>query len=96
MVCEHLVQLERELLEAGIKVTYRGQAWSKNCREFVYFDCILDRNKIRERLCFPDCVKDHEHVGTHSGSESGFYCAQCKDGIMGYHHKAKRNCRVFT
>lgn len=95
MVCEHLRQLEMELTGAGIRETFRGQAWSDNCREFVYFDCILDRQSIRNRLSFPDCVKDDEHLGTHSGSESGFYCEQCKDGIMGCHPKTEHSRRVF-
>ena len=42
MVCEHLYPLEQALLAAGIAETYRGQPWSRNCREWVYFDADLD------------------------------------------------------
>lgn len=85
MVCCHLEQLEQELIAAGVKETSRGQAWSRNCREWVYFNCILDRDAIRKRIDFPECVKDHDHLGTHDGSESGFVCEECRDGIMGVH-----------
>jgi hypothetical protein len=83
MLCEHLRSLERELIDAGIRETFRGQAWSSNCREWVYFDCWLDRASIRKRLDFASVVKDHEHRGTHDGQESGFVCAACNDAIMG-------------
>ena len=83
MVCKHLHQLERELIEQGIKETFRGQAWSKNCREWVYFDCYLNLSAIRQRIAFDDCVIDHTHLGTHDGQESGFVCQVCHDAIMG-------------
>lgn len=47
MVCEHLAELERELIAAGVPVTFRGQPWTSNCREWVYFACWLDRESIR-------------------------------------------------
>jgi hypothetical protein len=50
MLCEHLQPLEKEILEAGIKETFRGEAWTKNCREWVYFDCYLDRESIKKRF----------------------------------------------
>jgi len=50
MVCHHLRGLEKALKEAGFTETSRGQAWSRNCREWVYFNVVLDIEKIR--LCF--------------------------------------------
>ena len=85
MVCEHLAALERELLERGIEETSRGQAWSQNCREWVYFACRLDLPALRARFQFAPCVTDHTHRGTHDGSEAGLVCAQCHDAIMGAH-----------
>jgi hypothetical protein len=97
MVCEHLRQLEREIAATGIRETYRGKTWTHNCREFVYFDCVLDRESIRKRLALAECVKDDEYLGTHMGTEYGFYCEQCKDGVMGYHPKGPKGSgsRVF-
>lgn len=87
MVCEHLIALESALLAAGVPETFRGAAWSRNCREWVYFECVLDRPALRTRFALPVCVIDHEHLGTHDGREAGFVCEQCHDGIMGRHPK---------
>ena len=83
MLCVHLRDLERAIQARGIRETSRGQAWSKNCREWVYFDCHLERGKIRKRFNLDACVQDHEHRGTHDGSEAGFVCALHDDAIMG-------------
>lgn len=82
-MCEHLTQLERELQSCGIAETFRGQAWSSNCREWVYFTCYLDLAVIRERLALPPCVIDHVNDDPKSGLERGFVCWEHKDGIMG-------------
>jgi hypothetical protein len=83
MICEHLQQLERELKNAGIKETFRGQAWSHNCREWAYFDCHLDLHSIRQRIKFAECVIDHENADPHSGTERGLVCAEHYDAIIG-------------
>ena len=85
MVCEHLRALEQEMQARGVTETYRGQVWTRNCREWVYFDCYLDRAALRQRFDFAACVQDHEHRGTHNGQEAGFVCHQCWDAIMGCH-----------
>ncbi|MGH8618211.1 MAG: hypothetical protein ACREUW_11005 [Burkholderiales bacterium] len=85
MTCEHLIALERALIAAGVKENSRGQAWSLNCREWVYFDCFLPLDLIRQKFALDACVEDHTHRGTHDGQESGFYCAVHHDGIMGHH-----------
>jgi hypothetical protein len=95
MLCEHLAPLEKELHTAGIQETFRGQAWSSNCREWVYFACYLDREAIRARMQLADCVKDHEHRGTHDGQEAGFVCTACNDAIMGVHPSEAEKYAVF-
>ena len=95
MVCEHLASLEQALIAAGMRETFRGAAWSRNCREWVYFDCVLDRIAIRERMQLPACVQDHEHLGTHDGQEAGFVCAMCHDGVMGIHPKSAGTAKAF-
>lgn len=85
MVCEHLSALESELLARDVEITFRGQAWSDNCREWVYFACVLDLPSLRARFAFAPCVEDHVHRGTHDGSESGFVCSVCQDALMGAH-----------
>ncbi len=83
MVCEHLAALEKALLASGAKVTYRGQVWSMNCREWVYFDVILDTDAVQQRFQLAPCVKVHENRDAKSGQEKGFWCATCKDALMG-------------
>lgn len=95
MTCEHLIELERALVKAGIKETFRGQAWSQNCREWVYFDCFIPTRLIRERFKLAECVKDHEHRGTHDGQESGLVCELHGDGIMGHHPASGVAAKTF-
>ncbi len=95
MTCRHLRRLERALEAAGIPETCRGQAWSDNCREWVYFDCVLDLASLRARFRLADVVVDHAHRGTHDGCEQGFYCSRCHDGVMG-RHPCHGPARVFA
>jgi len=95
MTCEHLVALERALQAQGFKETFRGQAWSQNCREWVYFDCFLPTQLIRDKFKFADCVKTHSHLGTHDGQEHGFVCSEHGDGIVGHHPRSGVVARSF-
>lgn len=83
MVCDHLAPLEKALLASGVSVTFRGEAWSKNCREWVYFDVALDITALEERFSFPTCVSVHENKDPKSGLERGFVCDSCHDAVMG-------------
>lgn len=94
MVCEHLAALEEALISRGYAVTYRGQTWTRHCREWVYFDCVLSLVDIREIFSFDSCVEDHVHRGTHEGSEQGFVCRTHWDGVMGAHPESGIS-RVF-
>jgi hypothetical protein len=84
-MCEHLLVLDAELKAKGIKETFRGEPWSKNTREWVYYDCVFSLDKIKNRLNFPDCVVIHVNDDIKSGKEAGFYCELCKDGVIGIH-----------
>lgn len=85
MTCEHLSPLEQALIAHGIRETFRGQAWSRNCREWVYFDCFIDTAAVRRSFALPSCVEEHAHRGTHDGQERGLVCAACHDAIMGHY-----------
>lgn len=95
MECHHLAPLEAALQHEKIKETFRGQAWSQNCREWVYFDVVLDLLSLRERFSLDECIAEHSHAGTHDGQESGFVCKECKDAIMGVHPKARKGQPIF-
>jgi hypothetical protein len=96
VVCEHLRALEQELLDRGIKETYRGQTWSKNCREWAYFDCLLDLARLRARFAFAPSVIDHVHRGTHDGAEQGFVCNACWDAVVGLHPEHAKGRKPFV
>ncbi|MVW74356.1 hypothetical protein [Pseudomonas xionganensis] len=90
MLCHHLRPLEQELLAAGVRETYRGTPWSQNCREWVYFDVVLDTASLVARLQFEPCVEVSENLDAKSGTERGFYCRQCQDALMGLLQGARR------
>ena len=84
-MCEHLQTLDDEITQKGIKETFRGEAWSSNAREWVYYECVLNLDEIQRRYNFPDFVKIHINNDNRSGMEAGFYCELCKDAVMGIH-----------
>lgn len=88
VVCEHLSAVEQALISAGVVVTFCGQSWSRNCREWVYVDCVLDVPAIRQRFALAPCVEDHAHRGTHDGQERGLVCTACHDAIVGLYESA--------
>jgi hypothetical protein len=83
MTCTHLRPLEEAIIASGARETFRGQAWSQNCREWVYFDCYIDIEAVSQTFQLPDCVSVHAHRGTHDGQERGFVCSSCHDAVMG-------------
>jgi hypothetical protein len=82
-ICEHLRPVLTYVLSTGAKVTFAGQAWSRNCRQWVYVTGVLDLADLRRRFPLPEFVHDHEHRGTHDGSERGLVCELCQDAVMG-------------
>ena len=95
MVCKHLCDLELAIAAAGIAETYRGQVWSQNCREWVYYDCFLDVAAIHEFFDLAPCVIDHTNDDPKSGLESGLVCEECHAAIMGVHPKRAKGKRAF-
>lgn len=88
MICEHLRDLEKALASAGVRETFRGAPWSDHCREWVYFDIVLDVEAIAPAM--PACVRVHENTDPRSGLERGFVCAHCHDAVMGRTEGAPR------
>ena len=77
-----------------MKETFRGQAWSNNCREWVYFNCYIDREAVRRAFQLAPCIAEHVHRGTHDGEESGFVCSACNDALIGA-YELKAGMAVF-
>ena len=94
-MCEHLIGLDQELKLSGFKETYRGQAWSNNCREWVYYDCVLHSTSIRKWLNLRDFIVDHSNDDPKSGLEAGLVCEQCHDAVIGVHPSSASGKKVF-
>jgi hypothetical protein len=75
--------LENYLQTQGIAETYRGQVWSKNCREWIYYDAVLNPQKLKDKFHFDDTIIIHDYQDIKVGSELGLVCTICNDAIMG-------------
>ena len=84
-MCAHLYQVEVYLKEQGVSETFRGQSWSANCREWIYYDCVLKPEALITKFVLPSFIVIHENNDLKSGTELGLVCTQCNDGIMGKH-----------
>ena len=56
MICEHLIHIEDEVKSKDVKETFRGQAWGKNCREWVYYNCYINTAELKKRLSIDSLV----------------------------------------
>jgi hypothetical protein len=88
-MCEHLIELDYYIKSKNIKEIFRGKAWSKNCREWVYYDCILNIDKLKEKFNLNNCVEIHEYNDIKVANELGFYCNNCKDAVIGFSQNNK-------
>jgi hypothetical protein len=84
-LCEHLQAAEKYVRDQGGRVVSTGRPWSANCHIWVFFDTILDSDRLIQGLGLDPCVQVHDHRGTHDGSERGIVCSIHHDGLMGPH-----------
>ena len=82
-MCEHLQKVENYIKQKDIKEVFRGRPWGKNCREWIYFNCILDTGELKRKLELDACVVTHQYYDIKVANELGLFCTICKDGIMG-------------
>jgi hypothetical protein len=95
-VCEHLRLVKEYILAQGAKVYSVGTPWSRNCRNWMYFEnVVLDADALRARFSLPDFVVTHSHRGTHDGAEHGLVCDTCHDGLMGRHPELATDAAVI-
>ncbi len=94
-MCEHLQALDNAIKARGITETFRGKAWSNNCREWVYYDCVLNMQEVRARYELPGFIKAHVNDDFKSGPERGFVCTLCQDAVMGVHPRLSEGKIVF-
>ena len=95
MICEHLRTIEAAIVAAGIAETHRGQVWTANCREWVYFDCRLDCEALMAAYDLGPTVASHKNDDPRSGLEAGLCCTECHDAVMGHHPDVAGEWPVF-
>src|SRR5262245_52763718 len=66
-VCDHLRAVEDYLVSVGRAITGSGQAWSSNCRFWVYFDAVLDCEALIKKFALAGCIGIHQNDDPHSG-----------------------------
>ncbi len=84
-MCIHLQKAEDYIKASGLRESWPGQAWSLNCREWIYFNCSFSPAKLIEKPGPEDCVTIHDYYDIKVGAELGLFCESCKDGIMSIH-----------
>jgi hypothetical protein len=84
-ICEHLQPAEKYVRDQGAHVVSSARPWSSNCHIWVYFDALLDCERLITGLGLASCIQIHDHRGTHDGSERGIVCTIHNDGIIGPH-----------
>ena len=82
-MCEHLQPITNFLKDEGVPITYRGQPWTKNCREWVYYDCVLKVDELKAEFGLDSCVVVHDYNDVKVGAELGLFCEECKDAVVG-------------
>jgi hypothetical protein len=73
-----LEALDNYVRNKNVKELFRGNAWSKNCREWVYYDCVLNVKKLKEKFSFNNCVIIREYNDIKVANELGFFCNRSK------------------
>jgi hypothetical protein len=94
-MCEPLQPLEDYIKAQKIPEIFRGQAWSDNCREWVYFDCVLEPESLKAKFHLPSFVTTHENTDEKSGTELGLVCTHCNDAIMGLHPNHSSSAKLL-
>lgn len=78
-----LKQLAKMLVRKGYKILFYGQAWSNQNSDWIYFDTVLDTNRLREKFNFGENIIVHENLDPKSGTEKGFIDNITGEGLMG-------------
>lgn len=96
ITCSHLQHLEHELRETGTHIEYQGKSWWGTSRGmWMYFQCFLEADALRQRFNLPQSVHYSEYNGGVAGQEAGFVCSECDSAVMGVHRHYARDVKVF-
>jgi len=74
------------LIKSGVRITFYGQAWSKDPSDWIYFDTILDIDNLKKGFKLSKHIIIHENLDPKSGTEKGFIDTKTGEGLMGKLH----------
>jgi hypothetical protein len=57
------------LIKNGNRISFFGQAWSNTSADWIYFDTILDFDRLRKKFKLMDNIVLHENLDPKSGTE---------------------------
>lgn len=78
-----LRRIAEHLWEHRYEITYFGQAWSNESSSWVYFNNILDIDRLKKDFDPADELRIHENLDPKSGKERGFIDKNTGEGLMG-------------
>jgi hypothetical protein len=78
-----LRQIAKGLQKSGIKISYCGRAWTEQHANWIYFDTVLNVEKLRNKYQLGAHIVIHENLDPKSGTEKGFIDEQTGEGLMG-------------
>ena len=78
-----LRKIAKSLKTREIEITYFGRAWTKQLADWIYFDTVLDVEKLRNQFQLGAHIQIHENLDPKSGTEKGFIDEHTGEGLMG-------------
>lgn len=85
-----LRQIAKGLQKSGIEISYFGRAWTEQHADWIYFDTMLDIEKLRNKYQLGSHIIIHENLDPKSGTEKGFIDEQTGEGLMGKIHEGRK------
>jgi len=80
---KELRKLAKHLKKEKCKITFFGKAWSKQTADWIYFDTVLNVEKLKKKFDFGDHIQIHKNTDPRSGKELGFIDSKTGEGLMG-------------
>lgn len=80
---DSLRNIAKSLTNKGIEITYFGRAWTGQHADWIYFDTVLDVEKLKNLYQLDAHILIHENLDPKSGTEKGFIDEQTGEGLMG-------------
>jgi len=78
-----LKRIAKYLSKNGSEITYYGKAWSNMETNWIYFDIVLNIDKLKTKFNWAENVVISENLDLKSGLERGLLDNETGEGLMG-------------